>query len=95
MISVSRRGWLREFGADYVVGYDKVVDEASKITNGKMANVVVNSVGASVWDSSLQVLGVNGRIVFFGGITRANVNVNLSRIYGAHAKLIGTTGGNS
>lgn len=94
VIAVSRKGWLREFGADYVVDYDKVRDEVSKVTSGKMANVVVNSVGASVWSSSLQVLGLNGRLVFFGGLTGSSVNVNLSQIYGAHIKLIGTTGGN-
>lgn len=69
-------------------------EEVSRITNGKMASVVVNSVGSSVWDSSLQTLGLNSRLVFFGGITGASVNLDLSRIYSSHAKLIGTTGGN-
>ncbi|BDC17887.1 alcohol dehydrogenase catalytic domain-containing protein [Acidianus sp. HS-5] len=94
VIAVSKKGWLKDFGADYVIGYDNMKEEVSRITNGKMASVVVNSVGSSVWDSSLQTLGLNSRLVFFGGITGASVNLDLSRIYSSHAKLIGTTGGN-
>lgn len=93
VIAVSGKSWLKEFGADYVVSYDKVKDEVQRITNGKMSNVVVNSVGSSVWDVSLQVLGVDGRLVFFGGITGQEVKLILSQIYNLHAKLIGTTGG--
>ncbi|BCU69730.1 alcohol dehydrogenase catalytic domain-containing protein [Stygiolobus caldivivus] len=94
VIAVSRKGWLKDFGADYTVGYEKVKDKVAEITGGRMADVVVNSVGSSVWDSSLQTLGLNGRLVFFGGITGSGVTLELSRIYGAHARIIGTTGGN-
>lgn len=93
VIAVSKKGWLKDFGADYTIGYDNVKEEISKITKGKMADVVANSVGSSVWDSSLQSLGVTGRIVFFGGITGSDVKLNLSQIYGNHIKIIGTTGG--
>ncbi len=93
VVAVSKKGWLKDFGANYVIGYDNVREEVSKITRGKMADVVVNSVGSSVWDSSLQSLGLAGRIVFFGGITGADVKLDLSQIYGNHTKIIGTTGG--
>lgn len=93
VIAISKKGWLKDFGADYTIGYDNVKEEILKITKGKMADVVVNSVGSSVWDSSLQSLGVTGRIVFFGGITGSDVKLNLSQIYSNHMKIIGTTGG--
>lgn len=93
VIAVSGKGWLKEFGADYVVSYDKVRDEVKRITNGKMSDVVVNPVGTSVWDASTEILAVDGKLVFFGGITGQEVKVNLGQIYGLHAKLIGTTGG--
>lgn len=94
VIAVSKKGWLKDFGANYIIGYDNVREEVSRITKGRMADVVVNSVGSSVWDSSLQSLGVTGRIAFFGGITGSDVKLNLSQIYSNHAKIIGTTGGN-
>ena len=93
VIAVSKKAWLKDFGADYVTTYDKVVEDVSRVTGGKMASVVINSVGSSVWDLSLSSLGVNGRLVFFGGITGSEVKLNLSQIYGNHAKIIGTTGG--
>ncbi|AWR95806.1 alcohol dehydrogenase catalytic domain-containing protein [Acidianus brierleyi] len=93
VIAVSKKEWLKDFGANYIIGYDNVREEISRITKGRMADVVVNSVGSSVWDSSLQSLGVTGRIVFFGGITGSDVKLNLSQIYSNHVTIIGTTGG--
>ncbi len=93
VIAVTRKSWLKDYGADYVVDYSNVVEKVREITDGKMADVVVNSLGKQVWDLSLSVLGVNGRLVFYGTLTGADVNLNLSQIYGKHAKIIGTTGG--
>jgi NADPH:quinone reductase-like Zn-dependent oxidoreductase len=93
VIAVSKKGWLKDFGASYTLEYNNVREEVSKLTKGKMADVVVNSIGSSVWDSSLESLGINGRIVFFGGITGSDVKLNLSQIYSGHMKIIGTTGG--
>jgi len=93
VVAVSKKGWLKELGADYLVGYDNVREEVSKITKGKMADVVVNSLGSSVWDSSLLTLGVTGRIVFFGGITGSKVSLDLYQAYSNYTKIIGTTGG--
>ncbi|ARM74805.1 alcohol dehydrogenase catalytic domain-containing protein [Acidianus manzaensis] len=93
VIAVSNKQWVKEYGADYVVPYDKAKEEIERITNGKKSDVVINSVGSSVWDLSLQTLGMDGKIVFFGGITGSDVKLNLGQIYGMHAKLIGTTGG--
>ncbi|BBG25204.1 alcohol dehydrogenase catalytic domain-containing protein [Sulfuracidifex tepidarius] len=93
VVAVSRKGWLKDFGADYLMGYENVKEEVSRVTKGKMGDVVVNSIGSSVWDSSLQVLGVAGRIVFFGGITGSNVSLDLSRVYSNYTRIIGTTGG--
>lgn len=93
VIAVSKKNWLKEFGADYVVGYNEVVEKVKEITEGKMANVVINSLGSSVWDKSLEVLGYNGKLALFGTLTGADVKIDLSSIYSKHAKIIGTTGG--
>lgn len=94
VIAVSSKNWVKEFGADEVVNYDNLEEKVKDLTNGKMADIVINSVGTSVWDKSLSVLGLNGKLIFFGGITGGNVNIDLNSIYGRHASLIGTTGGN-
>ncbi|XDF45335.1 alcohol dehydrogenase catalytic domain-containing protein [Saccharolobus solfataricus] len=93
VIAVSRKNWLKEFGADYIVGYDDVVQKVKEITNGKMADVVINSLGSSMWENSLQVLGLDGQLAFFGTLTGSEVKVNLSSLYGRHIKVVGTTGG--
>ena len=45
VIAVSRNNWIKtDFGADYVINdYDKVVEQVKEITQGKMAEVVMNS----------------------------------------------------
>jgi len=93
VIAVSGKSWVKDFGADEVVDYNNAEEKVKEVTNGKMADIVINSVGTSVWDKSLSVLGSNGKLIFFGGITGSNVNLDLGVIYGKHASLIGTTGG--
>ncbi|BFH72626.1 alcohol dehydrogenase catalytic domain-containing protein [Sulfurisphaera javensis] len=94
VIAVTSKNWIKDFGADEVVSYNEVEEKVKKLTDGKMADIVINSVGSSVWDKSLSVLGNNGKLLFFGGITGSNVNLDLGMIYGKHASLVGTTGGN-
>jgi NADPH:quinone reductase-like Zn-dependent oxidoreductase len=62
VIAVSKDDWVKDFGADYTINeYDKVVEKVKEITHGKMADVVLNSVGVGTWESSFEPVGVNGR----------------------------------
>ena len=46
VLAVSKDEWVKDFGADYIINeYDKIVEEVKEITQGKMADVVLNSVG--------------------------------------------------
>ena len=68
VIAISKRDWVKyaEFGgADYVINdYGKVVDQVKDITQGKMADVVLNSLDISqTWDRSYASIGINGRWV--------------------------------
>jgi D-arabinose 1-dehydrogenase-like Zn-dependent alcohol dehydrogenase len=58
-----------------------------------MADVVINSLGANTWDSSFESIGINGRLVSFGGLTGADVKLNVQAMYSKQIKLIGSTGG--
>jgi len=95
VIGVSKDNWIKtDFGADYIISdYDKVVENVKNITQGKMADVVVNSLGIGTWDSSFASVGINGRWVAFGGLTGADVKLNVQALYSNQIKLIGSTGG--
>jgi NADPH:quinone reductase-like Zn-dependent oxidoreductase len=95
VIAVSKeKDWVRDFGADYVIAdYDRIVEQVREITSGKMADVIINSLGTKTWDSSFESVGINGRLVSFGGLTGADVKLNVQALYRKQIKLIGSTGG--
>jgi NADPH:quinone reductase-like Zn-dependent oxidoreductase len=94
VIAVSEDEWVKEFGADYIISeYDKVVEKVKDVTNGKMADVVINSVGIGTWESSFESVGANGRLVTFGGLTGADVKLNVQSLYTRQVKLIGSSRG--
>ena len=94
VIAVSKEEWVRDFGADFIIrDYDRIVEQVREITSGKMADVVLNSLGVKTWDSSFESTGINGRLVSFGGLTGADVKLNIQSLYSRQIKLIGSTGG--
>ncbi|KAJ1560498.1 hypothetical protein HK096_008436, partial [Nowakowskiella sp. JEL0078] len=58
----------RKAGADHVILYteEDVAKEVQRITNGKGVNVVIDGVGKSTFDASLNSLGVLGTFLSFG-----------------------------
>ncbi len=81
VIAVSKDEWMEDFEADYMIkDYDKVVYQVKEITHGKTADVVLNSLGVNTWDSSFESVGVDGRLVTFGGLTGGNVNLNIQSL---------------
>ena len=94
VIAVSKDNWIKtDFGADYIISdYDKVVEQVKDITQGKMADVVLNSLGANTWENSFSCVGLNGRWVTFGGLTGAEVKLNVQSLYRKQIKLIGSNG---
>jgi NADPH:quinone reductase-like Zn-dependent oxidoreductase len=94
VIAVSKNNWIKDFGADYVISdYANVAEQVKEITQGRMADVVLNSLGVETWDNSLACVGINGRWVTFGGLTGADVKLNIRSLYTRQIKLIGSTGG--
>jgi NADPH:quinone reductase-like Zn-dependent oxidoreductase len=95
VIAVSKDNWIKtDFGADYIINdYDKVVEQVKGITQGKMADVVLNSLGINTWESSFASTGINGRWIAFGGLTGADVKLNVQALYTNQIKLLGSTGG--
>jgi NADPH:quinone reductase-like Zn-dependent oxidoreductase len=95
VIAVSKHDWIKtDFGVDYTISdYNKIVENVEEITQGKMADVVIDSLGTGTWDSSFASVGINGRWVTFGGLTGADVKLNIRSLYTKQIKLIGSTGG--
>jgi NADPH:quinone reductase-like Zn-dependent oxidoreductase len=94
VIAVSKDEWVKEFGADYVISdYDKVAEKVNEFTQGRMADVVLISLGLNTWDSSFESVGANGRWVAFGGLTGADVELNVQSLYSKQIKLIGSHSG--
>ena len=58
-----------------------------------MADVVLNSLGIQTWKNSFASVGLNGRWVTFGGLTGADVKLNVQSLYAKQIKLIGCNGG--
>jgi NADPH:quinone reductase-like Zn-dependent oxidoreductase len=89
VIAVSKDNWIKtDFGADYIISdYDKVLEEVKDITQGKMSDVVVNSLGIGTWDSSFASVGINGRWVAFGGLTGADVKLNVQSLYSKQKRI--------
>jgi NADPH:quinone reductase-like Zn-dependent oxidoreductase len=94
VIAVSKDNWIKtDFGADYIISdYERVIEQVKDITQGKMADVVLNSLGVNTWENSFSCVGVNGRWVTFGGLTGAEVKLNVQSLYRKQIKLIGSNG---
>jgi len=94
VIAVSKDNWIKDFGADYsITEYDRVAEKVNELTQGKMADVVLNSLGIQTWENSFASVGLNGRWVTFGGLTGADVKLNIQSLYSKQVRLIGSTGG--
>jgi NADPH:quinone reductase-like Zn-dependent oxidoreductase len=62
VIAVSKDDWVKtNFGADYTISdYNNVVEQVKGITKGRMADLVLNSLGVGTWDSNFSSVGNNG-----------------------------------
>jgi NADPH:quinone reductase-like Zn-dependent oxidoreductase len=56
-----------------------------------MTDVILNSSGTNTQNNSFESVGINGRWVTFGGLTSADVKLNVQSLYSEQIKLIGST----
>jgi NADPH2:quinone reductase len=57
----------QQAGADYVTTYDEFAATVGRITDGRGADVVYDSVGKTTFDDSLSALRPRGMMVLYGG----------------------------
>lgn len=93
VVAVTRKQWLKDFGADEVTELQKASEVVERISDGKMADVVVDPLGSGTMELSMKLLGLNGRFVTFGALTGDEVRVPIRTLYSKQFRIIGSTGG--
>jgi NADPH:quinone reductase-like Zn-dependent oxidoreductase len=85
----------RELGADAVANHndEDVVELAKGLTGGRGVDVVVEHVGESTWQRSLQAARTGGRITVCGATTGPNPPAALHRIWWKQLSVLGSTMG--
>jgi NADPH:quinone reductase-like Zn-dependent oxidoreductase len=83
----------RALGADAAVNHatGDVVGEVRRMTGGRGADVVVDSVGQARWQDSLRALRRGGRLVSCGATTGPMVSMDLRRLFWHQWSLLGST----
>jgi NADPH:quinone reductase-like Zn-dependent oxidoreductase len=87
----------RALGADAALNHGSadVPKEVRKLTGGRGAAVVVDSVGEATWERSLRALAPGGRLVTCGATTGPKVVTDVRRMFWYHYTLMGSTMGNA
>ncbi len=85
----------RALGADAALDHaqDDVAAEVTRLTRGRGADVVVDSVGERTWPQSLRALRRGGRLVVCGATTGPKVDLDLRRLFWHQWTLMGSTMG--
>jgi NADPH:quinone reductase-like Zn-dependent oxidoreductase len=85
----------RELGADETInhGSEDVRARVKELTEGRGADVVVETVGDATWKTTLEVAGQGGRIVVCGATTGPNPPAGLHRIWWKELVVYGSTMG--
>lgn len=86
----------RALGADHLLDHaaQDVVAEVKRITGGRGADVVVDSVGERTWPDSLRCLARMGRMVVCGATTGPMVGLDARRLFWYQWSILGSTMGN-
>jgi NADPH:quinone reductase-like Zn-dependent oxidoreductase len=86
----------RRLGADAVLNHQTadIVAEVRRLTGGRGADVVLDSVGEQSWQASLRSLRRGGRLVICGATSGPAVSLDLRRLFWHQWSVLGSTMGN-
>ena len=83
-----------ELGADLALATESAWARAVRdFTDGRGADIVVETIGRPTWDNSLASLANGGALVVFGATVPKPVEVTLGRLFLRWQRIIGTTMG--
>ncbi|MBZ5671058.1 MAG: zinc-binding dehydrogenase [Acidobacteriia bacterium] len=82
----------RALGADDVINHTQqsIADEVKRLTNKRGVDVVVDHVGAAVWEACFDSLATYGRLVTCGMTTGADLKLNGQALYGRQRTILGS-----
>jgi NADPH:quinone reductase-like Zn-dependent oxidoreductase len=82
----------RQLGAEYGINHQKqsIAEEVKRITGGRGVDVIVEHVGAAVWEPCFASLATYGRLVTCGTTSGEQVNLNMRLLYGRQRTLLGS-----
>jgi NADPH:quinone reductase-like Zn-dependent oxidoreductase len=85
----------RRLGADVLLNHrtQDVVVEVRRNTDGRGADVVVDSIGQARWQDSLRAMRRGGRLVICGATTGPMVQLDLRRLFWHQWSILGSTMG--
>jgi NADPH:quinone reductase-like Zn-dependent oxidoreductase len=86
----------RSMGADFVFNHRRadVPAEVRGLTEGRGADLIVDSVGEQTWRASLRALRRGGRLVICGATTGPTISLDLRRLFWHGWSILGSTLGN-
>lgn len=82
----------RALGADEGINHSKqsIAEEVKRLTGKRGVDVIVDHVGAAVWEACFESLATYGRFVTCGVTSGAEVKLNLQALFGRHRALYGS-----
>jgi NADPH:quinone reductase-like Zn-dependent oxidoreductase len=82
----------RALGADEVINHtgQSIADEVKRLTAKRGVDVIVDHVGAAVWDACFDSLATYGRFVTCGTTTGAELKLNAQLLYGRQRTILGS-----
>jgi len=82
----------RELGADYVINHyrQKIGEEAKKITNKAMCDVVFEHVGKATWQESMKSLKPGGTLVTCGATTGPEASFDIRFLFARQLSFLGS-----
>lgn len=85
----------RELGADVVVNHaeDDVVEAVKSVTDGRGADIVVETVGEATWERSLAAAAQEGRVTVCGATSGHSPPARLYRLWWKQLSVLGSTMG--
>ena len=84
----------RKLGADLAVASDDSWGQVVRdFTNGRGADIVIETIGEATWKQSIAALANGGRLVVFGATAGSLVEVDLASLFLHWQSIIGTTMG--
>ena len=82
----------RDLGADAGINHttQSIAEEVKRLTGKRGVDVIVEHVGAAVWDDCFDSLATYGRLVTCGATSGAEVKLNVQALFGRQRSVLGS-----